>query len=72
MDSFQTTVDRYASIMVVLAAIANLMKFSLKRDSAALYTVAIIGSLSFIALAVYMRYFPGTVTRIAKGLVAKF
>ncbi len=68
MDYLRATVDRYTSIVVVIAAIANIAKFTLARDSGALYMVAIIGSLSFIALAIYIRYFSGTVSKTIRGL----
>jgi hypothetical protein len=67
---FRSAVDRYTSIVVVIAAVANVLKFALARDAAALYTVAVIGSVSFIALAIYMRYFATSVTQVIKGLKA--
>lgn len=66
MEAFKELVDRYTGIAVVVTAIANVLKFALARDAAALYTVGVIGAASFIALAVYMKYFAATVTKTLK------
>jgi hypothetical protein len=68
METFKHALDRYTSIAVVITAIANVLKFIVNRDAAALYTVAVIGAVTFTMLVVYMKYF----AQIVNPAIVKF
>lgn len=68
MEAFKATLDRYTSIAVVITAIANVLKFILNHDAAALYTISVFGGITFIALAIYMKYFAASVAQSLKSV----
>lgn len=52
----KTTFVRYADLMIVFAAILNVIKFALLRDAASLRTIAGMAGLSFVAFALYLNF----------------
>jgi hypothetical protein len=60
---FKTTFFRYTDLVIVIAAIMNVVKFALMRDAAALKTIAGVAGLSFTAFALYLNFVAPVVAR---------
>jgi len=53
---FKATFFRYTDLVIVIAAIMNVVKFALMRDAAALQTIAGMAGLSFVVCALYLNF----------------
>ena len=57
----------YTDLVIVFAAILNVVKFALLRDAAALKTIAGMAGLSFTAFALYLNFVAPVVRKAISG-----
>ena len=65
--NFKSSFVRYADLVVVFAAILNVVKFALLRDATALKTIAGMAGLSFTAFALYLNFLVPAVSKAVGG-----